>query len=68
MDDIFVYTLDLPDGCNEMVAPCADGYTIYIDRKLDRPGKLRAFRHAIDHIIEDDFCGGDVQYIESVRH
>lgn len=67
-DSIYIYSADLPNGMHEMVAPCSDGYTVYLSNKLDRDGRLRAFRHAVDHIIEGDFCGGDVQYIESVRH
>lgn len=68
MDNIYIYYADLPDGLNEMVAPCADGYTVYLSSKLDRHGRLRAFHHAIDHIAEKDFDGGYVQQIELMRH
>ena len=68
MDRIFIYNADLPDGLNEMVAPCADGYTVYLNSKLDRRSQLKAFHHAIDHIAEGDFEGGYVQQIEMMRH
>ena len=68
MDRIFIYTVDLPDDLNEMVTPCADGYTVYLNQKLDRRGQLKAFHHAIDHIAGNDFDGGYVQEIELLRH
>lgn len=68
MDSIYIYYADLPDGLNEMVAPCADGYTVYLSTKLDHSARLRAFHHAIDHIAEGDFDGGYVQQIELMRH
>lgn len=68
MDEIYIYGADLPDGINEMVAPCADGYTVYIDNRLDRTGRIKAFFHAVDHISGEDFHGRVVQYLESERH
>ena len=68
MDNIFVYTVKLPPKINEMVAPCADGYTVYLSDRLDREGKIAAFNHAVEHIRNNDFEKGDVQSIEREAH
>ena len=68
MDDIFVYCVDLPDGINEMVTPCFEGYTVYIDIKLDILRRRKAFRHALKHIIRRDFEKGRVSAIEREAH
>ena len=52
---VFTYFVDLPPGVNEFVTPCGDGnYTVYIDAKLSDYGRMEAYRHAVDHIREDD--------------
>ena len=53
MDDVFVYIIDINGKTNEMITPCADGYTVYIDDKLSPQGKLDAYLHAVKHL--DDF-------------
>ena len=69
MDDVFIYYLDLPRGINEMVTPCLDGYTIYIDARLDDEGRKKAYRHAMWHIINGDFDEeGNIQEIEYKAH
>lgn len=65
MDDVYVYLADLPDGIHEMICPCADGHTIYIDASLTREQACKAYNHAIQHIMEKDFDKDDVQQIES---
>ena len=65
--DAYVYYTDLPDGINEMVTPCLDGYNIYIDKNLTHEKMEKAYRHALSH-IENDFHGGDVQQIENKAH
>ena len=54
IDGVYVYCVDLPDGVNEMVAPCEDGYTIYIDAKQTREGMKESYDHAMKHIRERD--------------
>lgn len=66
--DVFVYLVDLPDGINEMVTPCRDGYTIYIDARLDLAHRQKAYEHAMWHIEHDDFQKTDVQQIEHAAH
>lgn len=67
-DDIFVYMVNLPDGINEMVTPCATGYTVYINDKLSPEGKRGAYRHALHHIVNRDFEKSDVNEIEVEAH
>ena len=69
MSEVFVYLVDLPDGFQEVVMPCADGnYTVYIDARLDNIQRQKAYKHAIRHIQNDDFSKTDVQSIEYEAH
>jgi len=68
MVDIFTYIVPLPRGIREMVTPCADGYTVYLDESLSQEGRLKAYLHALYHIEHDDFSKDDVQMIELEAH
>lgn len=68
MDDVYIYFTDLPNRIHEMVTPCCDGYTIYIDDRLDEIGRWKAYSHAMRHIINGDFSKTNVQLIESGAH
>ena len=68
MDEIYIYTVPLPAGCNEAVLPCSDGYTIYINDGLDHAGRIKALKHALKHIGNRDFDKCDVQRIEDEAH
>lgn len=69
MDNVFVYIVDLPPNVDEMVVPCCEGYTVYIDVKLSHAEKVEAYYHALEHIKYDDFnCGLCVSDIETERH
>lgn len=68
MDDIYVYTVPLPAGVNEMVLPCVGGYTVYINIILDDDARIEAYNHAMKHIQHNDFNGGCVQSIEDIAH
>ena len=68
MDNTYVYIVRLPDQVNEIVLPCADGYTIYVNEMLDETGRLEAYRHAVDHIKNNDWNKSDVQHIETIAH
>lgn len=69
MLDIYLYCIDIPGNVEEMVMPCADGYTVYIDIKLSYEQRLDALSHALDHILNDDWNSGKTaDYIEGVRH
>lgn len=68
MVDYYVYLVPLPDGFNEAILPCADGFTIYINDKLDQAHRVEALNHAIKHINREDFGKDDVQQIEADVH
>lgn len=67
MDNIFTYLVDLPDGVDEAVLPCLEGYTIYLDNRLSPEGREQAYNHALEHIINNDFEKFDVEKIENDR-
>ena len=67
MDDVFTYIVDLP--VDEMVVPCADGYTVYISGRLSQEEQKQAYLHAIRHINNGDFDKVyDVQKVELIAH
>ena len=68
MTEVYVYIVDLPDRVDEMVAPCLDGYTVYISSRLSYTGRVRAYCHALQHIERNDFEMDDVQRIELEAH
>ena len=68
MDNTYVYIVGLPDEIKEMVLPCADGFTVYINEKLDDETKLQAYQHAVQHIRETDWSKCDIQEIEGNAH
>lgn len=71
-NSVFVYLRnDLPPKMHEFVTPCADGYTVYIDAKLDHEHQLRAYNHALKHIENGDYdidTGISVSDIEMKAH
>lgn len=68
-EDIFVYHVPLPDGVNEMVTPCLDGYTLYLDDSLTYEKRLEEYRHAVgEHVEKNQFEDADVQKIETKAH
>lgn len=69
MDNIYIYFADLPPHINEIVTPCIDGYTVYIDENLSQGEKINAYSHALAHIEAGDFeKESGVQEIEFDRH
>jgi hypothetical protein len=67
MDEVFVYLTHLPHNVKEVVLPCYEGYTIYIDENLDEPAQMKAYSHAMRH-IHYDFDKSNVQSIEAEAH
>ena len=68
MADVFVYYTDLPEHIHEMVSPCWEGYTVYIDKNLSEEMRINAFLHAVGHIYQNDFEKADVAMIEKEAH
>ena len=68
--DVNVILIDFPKRKgNEMVVPNEDGsYTIFINAGLNYEAQLKAYKHAIEHIENDDFGKSDVQEIEYSAH
>jgi len=67
-DNIYHYIAPLPEGINEAVLTCADGYTIYTAARLDNESRYKAYQHALQHIRNNDFEKDDVQEIETAAH
>ena len=55
MDNIYIYLVDLPVAVHEMVTPCCDGYSVYINARLSQIGMEQAYRHALSHIENNDW-------------
>ena len=68
MADVWVYFVKFPEGLKEAVMPCLDGYTIYIDERLDDEMRLKVYEHALEHIRRGDCAGGDAGQIEREVH
>lgn len=68
MGEVYVYIVDLPDRVDEMVTPCIDGYTVYLNARLTYAGRVRAYHHAMRHIERNDFERANVQEIETETH
>lgn len=68
MDNVFIYFVDLPNHVKEMIAPCYDGYTIYLDSNLDEVQQIEAYNHALSHIINNDFGKHNINTIENNAH
>lgn len=53
----------------ETVVPNEDGsYTIFIEASLSREQQQDAFKHAMKHILGDDFSKDDINKIEKAAH
>lgn len=68
MDNVFTYLIELPTTVKEMVVPCNDGFTVYINSNLSHMEQQMAYLHALKHINEKDFAAYDVQIIELEAH
>lgn len=70
-DNIYVYAIPLPKTINEAVMPCSDGYTIYVNERLNEHQRRKAHRHAMKHIENLDLeqrQDKSAQQIEKERH
>lgn len=67
--DVNVFLIDFPNSGREMVVPNEDDtYTILINAKLSRDEQLKAYEHAMKHIMRNDFAEQNVQAIEAAAH
>lgn len=69
IDDFFIYTVNMPGRIKAAVVPCAEGHTVYIDEKLSKEDRIKAYDHEVKkHIERNDFEKEDVQAIEADAH
>ncbi len=68
MDDIYTYVVDLPPGIHEFLAPCADGFTLYLSASDSQERRIRSYRHALRHIESLDFGKESADSIEADAH
>ena len=61
---VYVYLVDMPPQTHEIVTPCADGYTVYINATMDDKHRIEAYKHALRHIENGDF---DIDNIATVQ-
>jgi len=67
LDDLYIRII--PNlKVNEMIAPCENGYSVYIKEELPEEKKMEALYHAYMHKQGNDFEKTDVQNIESIAH
>ena len=56
MDDYFVREVVLPDGVKGATIPDENGdYNIYLNKRLSREGRIKAYIHEIEHIKKGHF-------------
>ena len=67
-EDVFVRCIKMPQKVKGFTLPGEDGYSVYINEALDRAGRIRAYRHELEHINNQDYEKSDVQMIERDVH
>lgn len=45
-----------------------DSYTVFLNTRLSQESRTLSYYHALRHIRDNDFEGGDVQAIEAKAH
>lgn len=45
-----------------------DSYTIFLNARLSQESRLKSYRHALNHILGNDFEKDNVQEIEVTAH
>lgn len=69
MEDINVQLLDMDTKIPEhLVKNDDDSYTVFLNARLSQESRTRSYYHALQHIRNNDFEGGDVQAIEVNAH
>lgn len=69
LDEINVQIIDFPAPGHEMVVENEDcSYTILLNAHLSYDEQLKAYHHAMSHIMNGDFQKKDVQSIEAHAH
>ena len=66
--DYFIRVVPLPPGIRGMIKPNPDGtFSIYVNSRNLFAQDLKAKKHEIDHILNDDFYNGrPIEEIEAI--
>lgn len=67
--DYWVHEVSLPYEVSGAVTPNDDGtFSVYINSRLSTDKQLKALRHEVDHIENDDFYNGKpIEAVEKKR-
>lgn len=69
MEDINVQLLDMDTKIPEhLIKNDDDTYTVFLNARLSQESRLKSYRHALRHILNNDFEKEDVQIIEQTAH
>lgn len=68
-ETIGVYFINMDNGINEQVVCNVDGsFTILINARQNNERQMLSYRHAIEHIMNDDFNMDDADNAELIGH
>lgn len=66
-EDIGVYLMDMDTGIDEQIIDNSDGsFTIFINSRFNCERQMKAYQHAIKHIMEKDYEKSSADDIEKV--
>ena len=66
-ETIGVHFIDMPLKVEEQVIMNEDGsFSIFINARLNWERQMLAYQHALQHIMNDDFCKNNADDIEKV--
>lgn len=69
MQEIYVEYHDLPTTIRGFSRETSEGYVIVINSRMSSDMQLRAYKHELEHIKNDDFNSHkSVDVIEALRH
>lgn len=69
MEDINVQLMDMDTKIPEqLIKNNDDSYTIFLNARLSQESRLKSYRHALRHILGNDFENDSVQKIEKSTH
>lgn len=69
VEDINVLLMDMDTKIPEqLIKNNDDSYTIFLNARLSQESRLKSYRHALKHILGNDFDKDNVQEIEETTH
>lgn len=68
-EDIGVHLIDMDTAIHEQVIKNEDGsFSIFLNARLNYEARMKAYKHALFHIANDDFYKDNVDDIEAAAH